>query len=105
MARKTEFTTLAQQQRRANSSLDRGKKIAVGCLVGASFVFFNWSGSYAGFSQLMIACLAVAGAIAAQMRQVSLRPSARLMISVVLVVIGFYFGVTGILSAMAGLAS
>ncbi len=97
MPRPIKFTTLPEQQRAANRSLDREKKILAGCLIGAAFVFFRWS-SYPGFWQLMIASLAFAAVIAVHIRQFGVTGFLKLLLTVVLLIVGGYFLVNGVLT-------
>jgi len=95
MARSPKLTTLPEQQRRQRASIDRGKKLAAGSLIGLGLIFLNWS-SWPGFPQLAAAMFVFAGSVLLWLRQLSLRRFARLLGSLLLLSIGIYLAARGI---------
>lgn len=90
MKKITQLGTLADQQRIRNSTLDRGKKIVVGCLCGAAFVFSRWS-ALPAYEYLMFACLLLAAAVAINLRQLRLRGFFCVILTAILGICGLYF--------------
>jgi len=91
--------TLDDQRREQNRGLDRGKKLIAGCLLGAAFVLYQWN-ALPGFFSFAAACVLLAGAVAAQLRQIPLAPPLRLLLTLVLGVSGAYFAARGVLETL-----
>ena len=79
-----------------NRSLDRGKKLLAGCLLGAAVVLMNWM-ALPGIDSLVIAAVALAVAVLAQLQQIRLNPTGRMLISVIAGLAGLYFAARGVL--------
>jgi|GEM_PF-2811294 len=91
--------TLEEQRRRQNRSTDRGKKLLAGCLLGLAIVLSNWM-TLPGIDSLVVAAVALAVAVMAQLRQVPFTPPIRLLISLVAAVVGLYFAGRGALQIL-----
>ena len=94
--RQPKLMTLDEQRRVQNRSLDRGKKLLAGCLLGAAVILFNWM-ALPGIDSLVIAAVVLAVAVLAQLQQVKLRPTGRMLISAVAGIAGLYFAARGVL--------
>jgi len=97
--KQTRFMTLEDRRREQNRQLDRGKKLAAGCLIGAALILYGWSAQPAFFS-MMVGCVLLACALIAQLRQVPIAPPLRLLLGLGFGVTGAWFAARGVLQLL-----
>ncbi len=104
MARKQpKLMTLEEQRRMENRSMDRGKKLLAGCLLGAAIVLLNWT-ALPGIGSLTAAAVALAAAVIFRLKQLPLKPFLRLFLTAVALLAGLYLLGRGVLEILLNLS-